>query len=208
MKVARAVAFAVATLAVTPLVASAAPLVRTGTIEEWEVADIWQLTVTGGAFSVNTNHPLGTGIDTQLFLFDAFWHGVAADDDDPNLNPNPNGALPSSISCPLLFVCSGLAAGTYYLAVAPYDIDPVDSNGNLIFPNFAEPQVGPWGPGGGNTFAGFNSDPVGYPYNGDYTLTFTGVEEATPVPEPATLTLLGTGALALVRRARRKTTAV
>jgi len=206
MKVARALAFAVATLAVTPLVASAAPLVRQGTIEDWEVADIWQLTVTGGAFSVTTQHPLGTGIDTQLFLFDAFWHGVAGDDDDPTLNPNPTGALPSTISCPALS-CGALSAGTYYLAVAPYNIDPIDSGGNLIFPDVDSPQVGPWGPGGANAFAGFNGGPVGYPYSGDYTLTFTGVEEAQPVPEPATLTLLGTGALALVRRARRKTTA-
>jgi len=206
MKVARALAFAVATLAVTPLVASAAPLVRTGTIEEWEVADLWQLTVTGGAFSVTTQHPLGTGIDTQLFLFDAFGHGVAADDDDPLLNPNPAGALPSTIVCPAA-TCAGLSAGTYYLAVTTMNVDPVDSGGNLIFPDVDSPQVGPTGPGGANPFAGYNGSGPSYPYNGDYTLTFTGVEEAQPVPEPATLTLLGTGALALVRRARRKTTA-
>jgi hypothetical protein len=178
-----------------PVSASATPYY--GEIDDFEFADIWQLTVgTAGVVTIDTSASPVTDssypLDTQLFLFDSSWMGLWAND-------NANSSVSYSQ------ISAFLNPGSYFLAVSLYNANPVNLFGN-IFPDNLTGQVAPTFLGSLAPFTGGWSTawPEGYPYNGPYVLDINGVDAAAPVPEPATLTLLATGALGLVRRAMKR----
>ena len=161
-----------------------------GTIGSTTDADLYQIFITGGGtFSATTAGTPGTTLgDPQLFLFNAPGIGVYANDDF-------GGSLQSTL--PANDPLTPTAPGLYYLAITSFNRDPV-SPGGLIFPDVIT-LVGPTGPGGGQAISGY----TGTGDTGTYTIRLTGAEFAL-IPEPGTLTLLGTGALAMLGCAWRR----
>jgi hypothetical protein len=103
----------------------------------------------------------GSGVDTQLFLFDANGNGVTGDDDSA-------GGAQSTLSSAFL-----VADGQYYLAISGYDRDPVDGGGNELWldtPFDLERQAD--GPGAGSPIVGWNGNGGG---GGGYLIALTGV---------------------------------
>jgi hypothetical protein len=140
-----------------------------------------------------------TSLDTQLFLFTELGLGVYANDDcTPGLVGCPlSGDVVQSTLPPGL--PSGFGSDIYYLVVTSFDLDPVSSAG-LIFPSFPSSTVyGPTGPGGGSAITGYSGEGT----TGAYTIALTGVDDV-PVPEPATLLLLGSGAAGVACAARNR----
>ncbi|MCC6951422.1 MAG: hypothetical protein IT433_08240 [Phycisphaerales bacterium] len=74
-----------------------------------------------GNFSASSSNPETAG-DTQLFLFNDQGLGVTFNDD------NPAGGLTSRITAQFI-----PGNGDYYLALARYNIDPVDEGGQLLW---------------------------------------------------------------------------
>jgi hypothetical protein len=74
------------------------------------------------ATTVGTN----TAFDSQLFLFDSSGAGEYANDD-------AGGTVQSRL--PANHPSGPTSPGRYYLAISKFDRDPVDANGNRIFPN-------------------------------------------------------------------------
>ncbi len=138
----------------------------------------------GAGFEAKTSGN-STTIDTQLFLFDAAGMGVTHNDDDPL-----GTVLQSRISN--AFVTT---PGNYLLAISRYNRDP-QSAGGLIWANSPfNVERAPDGPGAGQPITSWVNTNAG----GDYQIDLRG---ANFVPEPASLTLLALGGLALIRRRR------
>lgn len=148
------------------------------------VADLYLFGWNGGNFTAYTTP---TSVDNSLFLFDSTGKGLWASGDVDTLNGNYSASISAT-----------LAPGSYYLGVAFWALDPVDSTYLTIFPLISTidgPAVGPY-PG---TFPleGWTGDS----YGGDYTINFTPA--TTPVPIPGAVWLLGSGLLGLVGLRRR-----
>lgn len=147
-------------------------------------ADLFKIFLTGGqTFSASTVG--GATFDTQLFLFNKEGMGIYGNDNaSPVLGSNQSTLPNNNFSLE--------ESGFYYLAVSGFDYDPVNSEGEEIFPDPASPfnQVfGPTGPGGESGLSGFNGARLN---GGNYTVAMTG---AKAVPEPSsTLGVLAFGA--------------
>lgn len=138
----------------------------------------WIRIVDPASFSARTgtskslNEP-SIGIeDPQLFWFSRNGMGLLANDDFGVANQSWLGSDPS------------LTAGLYLLLITGWDYDPVSIRGK-IFPDQAQINVGPAGPGGNHPiigYTGFTRSPEGF---GPYNLTMTGVHFAN-IPEPST----------------------
>lgn len=154
--------------------------------------DVYCIRITNpAAFTAST---VGlTAMDTQLFLFDSAGVGLAMSDDADAAHGGGSGIYQSAISGQFV-----PAAGIYYLAITPYDVDPGNSDPNYIWadspynverapdgPGAANPVLAVWG---GSAFDA-----------GTYGIALTGAEFHL-TPEPASLVLLGLAAFALRRR--------
>jgi hypothetical protein len=95
---------------------------------------MYRICVTGGRSFSATTLGTGTTFDTQLFLFDSAGRGVYANDDTDN-PPTAQSDLPPGTAEGSDTGSSPDAPGVYFLAISAFDSDPVDSNGNLIFPS-------------------------------------------------------------------------
>lgn len=154
-------------------------------------ADLWEFFFAGGDLAITTvdttpwtrRNPLD---DSQLFLFDSNGIGISANDDIDDFN------WLSSLS--LL----NLSAGTYYLGISGYDVDPItkiNRQNYEIFPDTPfEGQVSadylnPLHHWSGEDLADGNR----------YSITF-----ATSVPEPSIIALMGAGLFGLGFARRRK----
>ena len=162
--------------------------------------DMYRIFLSGGqTFSATTVG--GSILDTQLFLFDSDGFGVYGNDDASGVVQStlPNGSITS---------LSPVAPGDYFLAISHFNTDPV-SVGGLIFPSSPFGDVhGPTGPGGASPISGWILANEGFS-SGDYRIFITGgTGTDVPIPEPATLLLLGSGvagvAWATRNRQRRK----
>ena len=196
-----------------PLAASATPV----TIAPGEIGKAFQLLLpAGGVFEASTSGgyetlPDGTVVpaDTELFLFDANWTAIVANDDAPGLAPHSLifNATPTAGSDP----------GVYHLIVTMFNAFPQDQAGNPLFDQGVcgtAAQCGPAAGEAGVVFAGNWSNLGGWDGHGvdaifDLNLTVNGVAmsgtpEALPTPEPTSLFLLGSGALGLVTKFRRR----
>lgn len=158
----------------------------TGTLNAGGDADMYLVDIPVPANFLAKTWPL-TVVDTQLWLFDLAGNGITFNDDDPG-----GAGLQSTLTGTFL-----PAGGNYYLAVSQYNYDALNGSALKIWNDspFATERApdGPGAPGpveswGGDTFA-----------DGAYQIDLQGVDF---VPEPATLTLLAVGGLALLRRRR------
>lgn len=130
-----------------------------------------------------------TVTDTQLFLFDSDGFGIVANDDFNN--PNIQSRIRPFAGDP----------GLYFLAITAYNTDP-RSDGGRIFPN--QPftaQLGPTGPGGGETLTSWRQRSADSGDIGNYRINLRG---ATTVSEPATLAMLGAAFAGFAGMRRRK----
>lgn len=163
--------------------------------------DMFRFSITSPTtFSASTAGFFGMGfeaIDTQLFLFSVGGLGIASNDDT---NVNLRAVLPAGN--PLLTV---LAPGDYLIAVTTYDVEPVDANGQLIFPNSNFVGVfGPTVPGGGLPVAGYVGNT--FAAAGLYHISFTGAAQlggVSAAPEPASVTMFCLGGLGILGFGRR-----
>jgi hypothetical protein len=118
------------------------------------------------------NNPV---LDPQLFLFDSVGRGLFANDDG-------GAGLTAKIE-------ATLTAGIYYLGISKYDRDPLDANGNEIFPDGPfTAQVQPFDPNA------ILNRWRGVPSEGSSLANYEILLTATPVPTPALLPgLMGMG---------------
>ena len=200
-------------LVALPLAASATPV----TISPGQIGKAFELLLpTGGMFQAFTSggsETLADGTvvpaDTELFLFDANWTAIVANDDNPLLAPHA-----------LIFdttPMTGPNPGVYHLIVTMFNAFPVDQLGNPIFDQGVcgtAAQCGPAPGQAGVVFAGNWSNlggPDGQGVSGAFDLNMTfnganisGTPEAMPTPEPTSLMLLGSGALGLFAKFRSR----
>jgi pre-peptidase/PEP-CTERM motif-containing protein len=154
--------------------------------------DMFEIQVNGGTDFSATTEGGGTTFDTQLFLFDSNGLGVLGNDDT-----FPSGApfLSTLLSSATDGTGSTVTPGTYYLAISGFNNDPSSAGGPIFDQGAFDEQSGPDGSGGGSAVTGWSGG--GGP--GSYNIGLTGVKY---VPEPATLSLLAIGAMAMIRRRR------
>jgi hypothetical protein len=172
-------------------------------------ADLYKFYWNGGAFYANTINyalPFNAQKDCELFLFDSAGYGIAAS----------NGAW-TGLNMPAAsaYVYTTLTPGYYYLGVTIDNLEPCfDYYGYLEYtifgyipyysptPKDPDYDAGPlavWG-----NYEQQSSDSGSYVINFAEASLFTaaaGPSHPTgDVPEPATMALLGLGAMALLRR--------
>jgi hypothetical protein len=170
----------------------------TGSTSSADLQDMYLINIRDWQnFSAGVDPAVGTGsttFDTQLWLFREDGTGVIANDDCPGGCPgfhsHISGPTPTDGG-------TGLTSnGNYYIAISGFNNDPVSAGGAIFTQvDFAELSSAD-GPGGASPITGWDTVAGA---TGSYTIGLTG---ANFVPEPATLSLLALGGLAILRRRR------
>jgi hypothetical protein len=130
------------------------------------------------------SYDYGANFDPVLALWTFAGQRIGVNDDNPTLDPAQD-----NFDSGLEF--SSLMAGNYLLSLSVYD----------NFPNSMDLASG-FRYGSGNPIP--IEDWYGYDPTGYYHVVFENVDAVTPVPEPATMLLFGTGLVALAGIGRRK----
>jgi hypothetical protein len=169
-----------------------------GTLIPATDTDMFLIYLPGGTtFSATTAG--GASFDTELFLFNSSGFGVYANDD--------TSGFAASSTLPAGHALTPNVAGLYYLAITQCCVEPGNAAGGIFNASSNHNAVvGPVGPGGAGAITLYSGAPDQAPGGGAYTIFLTGAEfvpSPTAVPEPASLTLLGTALTALAVRRRR-----
>jgi len=128
---------------------------------------MFRICITSAAsFSAST---IGTGYDTELFLFDHTGRGVSFNNDAPG-----GETLESYIGSDAVTTTGN---GTYYLAVTAFGKYPTDAGGQLLWVGGADQP--PDGPGAANPVGAWPGD-VYYLAAGPYIIMLTGVSFCPP----------------------------
>ncbi len=165
----------------TNTTSSGSPIQIDGTIgvvgasEESTDVDLYSFSLTAGtAFSPVVTSAGGSLdlFDSQLFLFDATGHGLVFNDDISTAdNLSQLTFTPSS-------------SGIYYLAITPYNVRPIDNNGQFIFSN-SSPTNSVTGSvsalANRGVLTSWSTNTTDF---GSYTLSLTGAQ-LIAVPEPS-----------------------
>ncbi|MBA3725710.1 MAG: PPC domain-containing protein [Armatimonadetes bacterium] len=141
---------------------------------ETDGIDVYRISISDeAAFSATTVG--GSGLDTQLFLFDENGNGVTHNDDDP-----VGGSRQSRITS--TFVTQ---PGIYFIAITHYNRDPKTAADELIWLNSpANTERSPDGPGAPGPLSFWTLEPTPA---GPYTIALTGADVGTqgePPPPP------------------------
>lgn len=148
----------------------------TGTLGAEGDVDLYKICIAGDhQFGVHVD---GAGGDGQLFLFDADGTGVLWNDDSSTGDLVPQ--LPAG-SSPLL---TGLAGGTYYLAIDNFNFDPFSANGSIFADSTTtdgDPVDPAEGPGADSPLAGWTGEAGGFPGIADYTMSLNGLCSQAPM---------------------------
>lgn len=162
-----------------------------GTMNTANDVDLYKLDLTAGLFKASTVKGVTNNLDTMLWLFDANGKGIVGNDDSP-------GTSQSTIS-------ANLTAGSYYLGISNYDIEPTSAKG-FIFDYSSGSQkeqlLQATGAGSSESVAdwktGFNGNVP--KSTGKYRILLNqSTVSAQPTPEPdAALGLAGIGLASLL----------
>jgi len=147
--------------------------------------DLFRIVISdSSAFSATTVNPETEFIDTQLYLFRADGTGVVANGDTDAVESRSTIPAGSVSSAPV---------GEYLLGIALFESRPVNSSGDLLFPDlfFNEAVESPLLPD--DPVADWNSLSIFEPFL-NYQINLTGATFALPskptpdpIPEPASL---------------------
>ena len=180
----------------------------TGSLSSSKVVNLFRLVLAGGqtfsATTLNANTLIELPIDQQLgspttllpdpqlFLFDAAGRGVYGNDDSFG---TAQASLPSGGFSPT-------TPGTYFLAIASSDYNPVSAGGSIFSDADASGILAATGAGAALPLSGFMGNGTA---GGDYQISFTGVTaNAAGVPEPSeTAGLIAAGALGIAYQVRK-----
>jgi hypothetical protein len=133
-----------------------------------DFVDMFKFNLDPRSFFAGTS---GSNFDTQLFLFNRFGHGVCSTDDTKR-KEFTSTLTASGCGIPLN------EAGTYFLAISPYDLDPKSSDG-LIFldtpfdPNGVLGTLIPTGPGRAKSVSEWENLGGGF-QQGSYEISLDG----------------------------------
>ena len=176
--------------------------------------DLYQVNLQGGGtFSARVT---SAGFDSQLFLFDSAGRGVYGND---QANGTDLAHLPAH------HALTPMAAGTYYLAISAWDVDPLSGfqestpptcfpiagcfggnpghPGNPMFPdsNVFDAVLAPTAVGGSAPLNWWKEDTFSQRV-GAYTIELTGIAVAVPEPETYAMLLAGLGLIGFTARRR------